>query len=64
MRGRYFLLLLAGVFLLLVVAAIMSVSAASDPLEAESTALRIGIAIVLTFLVLLVLRYFALLWLG
>lgn len=64
MRGRYFLLLLAGVFLLLVIAVIISVSAASDPLEAESTALRVGIAIVLTFLVLVVLRYFALLWLG
>ena len=64
MRGRYFLLLLASVFLLLVVATVMSVSAASDPLEAESTALRVGIGIVLTFLVMLVLRYFALLWLG
>lgn len=63
-RGRYLLVLLAGVFLLLVVAAVMSVAVASDPLEADSAALRVGIGIVLTFLVLLVLRYFALLWLG
>jgi len=63
-RGRYFLVLLAGVFLLLVVAAVMSVATATDPLAAESDALRVGIGIVLTFLVLLVLRYFALLWLG
>jgi cellulose synthase/poly-beta-1,6-N-acetylglucosamine synthase-like glycosyltransferase len=63
-RGRYFLVLLAAVFLLLVVAAVMSVATATDPLAAESDALRVGIGIVLTFLVLLVLRYFALLWLG
>ena len=63
-RARYLLVLLAGVFLLLVVATVMSVAMANAPLEADSTALRIGIGIVLTFLVLLVLRYFALLWLG
>lgn len=64
MRARYFLVLLAGGFLLLVAAAVMSVAVAGAPLEADSTALRVGIGIVLTFLVLLVLRYFALLWLG
>ena len=41
-RGRYFLVLLAGVFLLLVVAAVMSVATATDPLAAESDALRVG----------------------
>ena len=64
MGARYFLVLLAGVFLLLVAATVMSVAMAGAPLEADSTALRIGIGIVLTFLVLLVLRYFLLLWLG
>jgi cellulose synthase/poly-beta-1,6-N-acetylglucosamine synthase-like glycosyltransferase len=64
MRARYFLVLLAGVFLLLVVSVVMSVALATAPLDADSTALRISIGIVLTFLVLLVLRYFALLWLG
>jgi poly-beta-1,6 N-acetyl-D-glucosamine synthase len=64
MRARYFLVLLAGVFLLLVVSAVMSAAIAGAPLETDSTALRVGIGIVLAFLVLLVLRYFALLWLG
>ena len=64
MRARYFLVLLAGVFLLLLASAVMSVALAGAPLEADSAALRVGIGIVLTFLVLLVLRYFALLWLG
>src|SRR3954470_23365060 len=64
MRARYFLVLLAGVFLLLIVSVVMSVALATAPIDADSTALRIGIGIVLTFLVLLVLRYFALLWLG
>lgn len=64
MRARYFLVLLAAVFLLLVAATVMSVALAGAPLETDSTALRVGIGIVLTFLVLLVLRYFALLWLG
>ena len=64
MRARYFLVLLAAVFLLLVVSAVMSVALTGAPLETDSSALRIGIGVVLTFLVLLVLRYFALLWLG
>ena len=63
-RARYLLVLLAGVFLLLVVSTVMSVAMANAPLEADSAALRVGIGIMLTFLVLLVLRYFALLWLG
>ena len=64
MRGRYFLALLSGVFLLLVVAAVMAAVLAQTPLDMESTAMRVGLAVVLTFLVLLVGRYFVLLWLG
>lgn len=64
MRARYLLVLLTGIFLLLVVSAVMAVVLAHAPLDADSTALRVGVALVLAFLVLLVMRYFVLLWLG
>jgi poly-beta-1,6-N-acetyl-D-glucosamine synthase len=63
-RRRYTLLLVSGamILVLLVVVALVVLSRARAPLE--STALRIGIAVVLVFLVLVITRYFALLWLG
>ena len=64
MRARYFLVLLSAVSLLLVVSTTMAFALAHTPLDMESTALRVGLAVVLTFLVLLILRYFVLLWLG
>ena len=64
MRTRYFLVLLSGVFLLLLVGAALAVVLTHVRIDTESSVLRLGIALVLTFLVLLVLRYFALLWLG
>ena len=64
MRVRYLVLFLSGLVLLLVIATVMAVVLAHAPLDVDSTALRVGVALVLTFLVLLVMRYFALLWLG
>ena len=64
MRGKYLVILLSGVFLLLVVSSVMATVLAETPLDADTTLLRVGIAVVLAFLVLLVLRYFTLLWLG
>lgn len=64
MRARYFLMFLSGLFLLLIVFTVTTVVLSESPLDASSPAMRVGIGIVLAFLVLLVLRYFTLLWLG
>lgn len=61
---RYGLLLVSALLVLLVMAAVAATLIQRLPLETESTALRIGIGIVLMFLALLVLRYFVLLWMG
>ena len=64
MKPRYLVALLAGIGILAIIVVAMTRLLASMPAESTSPALRVGIAIVLTFLILLVLRYFALLWLG
>ena len=64
MKRRYLLTFLSGLFLLAVIIAVVALLVARTPVETESTALQIGITIVLTFLVLLILRYFVLIWLG
>lgn len=61
---RYGLLLGSALLVLVVMAAIAALLAQRVSLELESTALRIGVGLVLTFLGLLVLRYFILLWMG
>lgn len=64
MRVRYLLVLLSTLFVLLVVAVVMSAALAQTPFNSDSVLLRIGVGFVLTFLVLLIIRYFILLWLG
>ena len=64
MKPRYLVALLAGIGILAIIVVAMTRLLASMPAETTGPALRVGIAIVLTFLILLVLRYFALLWLG
>ena len=61
---RYGLLLMSGLLVLVVMAGVAAMLAERVPLELESTALRLGVGVVLTFLGLLVLRYFILLWMG
>ena len=64
MRFRYGLVLVSGAALLLGIAVAAMLLLQDAPMQAESLALRIGIGVVLTFLVVLVVRYFILLWLG
>jgi biofilm PGA synthesis N-glycosyltransferase PgaC len=64
MKSRYLAALLIGIVLLSVIALAMARLLAGIPTESVSPLLRVGIAVLLTFLILLVLRYFALLWLG
>lgn len=61
---RYLLLLLSAATVLVVIALAATLLLKFVPIETDSTPLRIGIGVVLTFLILLILRYFALLWLG
>lgn len=64
MRIRYALVLICGALLMLGIGVAAMLLLQNAPLQQESLALRIGIALVLAFLVLLVVRYFILLWLG
>ncbi len=64
MRVRYVLAVASGAIMLLAVAIASVLLLRVAPFRAESLGLRIGIGIVLTFLVLLLVRYFVLLWLG
>ena len=64
MRPRYALVVAAGALMLLAVAVAIILLLQGAPLRTESLGLRIGIGLVLTFLILLVVRYFVLLWLG
>src|SRR5689334_12010262 len=64
MKTRYLLVILSGVFLMLIAATVFAAVLAETPIDADNPMLQIGIVIVLVFLVMLVLRYFALLWLG
>ena len=63
-RLRPLLVPLAGAALLVLFAVAVTLLLGAIPADEESLALRIGIGVVLAFLVLLVLRYFILLWLG
>ncbi len=63
-RRRYALLLVSGTAMLLLLVGVVVVFLSRVRLPLESTALRIGTGIVLVFLVLVIARYFALLWLG
>ena len=64
MKGRYAAALLLGIGLLALITIAMARLLAHIPVEDSGIALRIGIAVVLTFLILLIIRYFVLLWLG
>ena len=64
MKKSYFLVVLSGIVMLAVGIVTISILVSRMPVEMESLSLRIGIALVLTFLVLLILRYFILIWLG
>ena len=61
---RYLAPLLMGVAALSLAVGIIAVLIAHMPTSGTTPALRVGIAVVLGFLVLLVIRYFVLLWLG
>jgi poly-beta-1,6-N-acetyl-D-glucosamine synthase len=63
-RLRYLVILLSGLAVLLLVAAAMSMLLSQIPTDNTSLALRIGLGLVLSFLILLILRYFVLIWLG
>jgi cellulose synthase/poly-beta-1,6-N-acetylglucosamine synthase-like glycosyltransferase len=64
MRFRYGLILLSAAVLMLGIGVAMTLLLQNAPIRGQSLALRIGIGVVLTFLVVLVVRYFILLWLG
>ncbi|MDB4908575.1 MAG: cell wall biosis glycosyltransferase [Gemmatimonadetes bacterium] len=64
MKSRFFFVLVSGIAVLLLVAITLSNLLARTPMETDSLALRIGISVTLTFLILLLIRYFVLLWLG
>jgi poly-beta-1,6-N-acetyl-D-glucosamine synthase len=64
MRFRYILILVSAAALMLGIGVAATLLLRNTPIRGESVALRIGIAVVLTFLVLLIVRYFILLWLG
>ena len=63
-RLRPLLVPLAGAALLVLFAVAITFLLGAVPAAEESLALRIGVGVVVAFLVLLVLRYFILLWLG
>ena len=64
MRLRYSLVLFAGVLLMLAGAAATTWLLSELPPLASDIALRIGVTVLLAFLIVVILRYFALLWLG
>ena len=63
-RRRYLAPLLIGVFMLALAIGTIAVLIANMPTVGTTPALRVGIAVVLGFLVLLIIRYFVLIWLG
>jgi len=64
MRFRYVLILISCAALMLGIGVATVLLLQNTPIRGESVALRIGIGVVLAFLVLLIVRYFILLWLG
>ena len=63
-RHRYFLPLVIGMLSLAAAIAAIGVLIANMPMVGTTPTLRVGIGIVLSFLVLLIIRYFVLIWLG
>ena len=61
---RYVVPLVMGVLTLAVAIGTIAVLIAHMPTVGTTPALRVGIAVVLSFLVLLIIRYFVLIWLG
>src|SRR5688500_9770036 len=64
MKGRYLATFISGILLLGIVVFIVAIMVARTPIQTDSTALRVGIGLVMAFLVLLIIRYFLLIWLG
>ena len=64
MKGRYLIAFLSAIALLAAVVIAVVMLGSRTPVQTDSLTLRIGIALVLTFLVLLIVRYFLLIWLG
>lgn len=64
MRFRYGVVLVSGAALMIGIGVAAMLLLQNAPMQAESLAMRIGVGVVLTFLVLLIARYFILLWLG
>ena len=63
-RRHYLVPLIIGVLMLAVAIGTIAVLIANMPTVGTTPALRVGIAVVLSFLVLLIIRYFVLIWLG
>ena len=64
MKKNYLLVVLSGLIMLGIVVFTIAILVSRMPVEMESLPMRIGMALVLTFLVLLIVRYFVLIWLG
>lgn len=64
MKKNYLLVVLSGLIMLGIVIFTIAILVSRMPVEMESLPMRIGMALVLTFLVLLIIRYFVLIWLG
>src|SRR5688572_33139621 len=63
-RRHYLAPLLIGALTLAIAIGTIAVLIAHMPTVGTTPALRVGIAVVLSFLVLLIIRYFVLIWLG
>ena len=64
MKKNYLLVVVSGLIMLGIVMFTIAILVSRMPVEMESLPMRIGMALVLTFLVLLIIRYFVLIWLG
>jgi poly-beta-1,6 N-acetyl-D-glucosamine synthase len=64
MSKRYLYVLFAGLLLVFSIAFGMAVMLRSMPMDLASPALRISVFIVLGFMIVLIIRYFVLIWLG
>jgi len=64
MKKGYFLIVISGLIMLGIVIITIAMLVSTMPVEMESLPMRVGMALVLTFLVLLIVRYFVLIWLG
>jgi len=64
MKKGYFLIVISGLIMLGIVIITIAMLVSTMPAEMESLPMRVGMALMLTFLVLLIVRYFILIWLG